>query len=85
MPNSSNTTNPTIFPVVITLTNLNGVNGFIIDGEATNDASGYSVSAAGDVNGDGYADLLIGAPGHAGGTGRTYVYTGDRRWEAMDY
>ncbi len=76
MPNSSNTTNPTIFPVVISLTNLNGVNGFIIDGEATNDASGSSVSAAGDVNGDGYADLLIGAPGHALSTGRTYVIYG---------
>ncbi|MFN0192769.1 MAG: calcium-binding protein, partial [Aestuariivirga sp.] len=43
------------------LTTLNGSNGFQISGEAANDASGNSVSAAGDVNGDGFADLLIGA------------------------
>ena len=40
------------------------------------DQSGYSVSPAGDVNGDGYADLLIGAPDHASYTGRSYVVYG---------
>src|SRR5260221_13295776 len=44
------------------LSSLNGVNGFKIQGEAAKDLSGHSVSTAGDVNGDGFADLIIGAP-----------------------
>ncbi len=37
---------------------------------------GYSLSSAGDMNGDGYADLLIGAPGVGAGNGVAYVYLG---------
>lgn len=36
---------------------------------------GASVASAGDVNGDGYADVVIGAP-QSGGTGRAYVHHG---------
>ena len=39
----------------------NGIGGFVINGVAAGDHSGRSVSAAGDVNGDGFADLLVGA------------------------
>jgi hypothetical protein len=38
-----------------------GTGGFIINGENFIDNSGYSVSTAGDVNGDGLDDLSIGA------------------------
>jgi Ca2+-binding RTX toxin-like protein len=61
------------------LTALDGINGFRISGEAVNDTSGVSVSSAGDVNGDGYADLLIGATGvdaGASATGAAYVVFG---------
>jgi len=57
-----------------------GINeGFIITGAAAGDESGESVSAAGDVNGDGFADLLIGARHNdlgASDAGEAYVIFG---------
>jgi hypothetical protein len=38
-----------------------GTGGFVINGESASDRSGYSVSSAGDVNGDGLDDLIVGA------------------------
>jgi hypothetical protein len=35
-----------------------------------------SLGAAGDVNGDGYDDLLVGAPGNAGNEGAAFLYLG---------
>ena len=66
------------FPAIFNLTDLNGQNGFKIDGEAANDQSGWSVNAAGDVNGDGYADFIMGAPKHLG-IGRSYVIFGGKK------
>src|SRR5919199_142267 len=50
------------FGASVNLAALNGSNGFAINGIAAGDVSGYSVSSAGDVNGDGFDDLIIGAP-----------------------
>ena len=50
------------FAASLNLNTLNGTNGFKIGGAAGNDYVGNSVSSAGDVNGDGFADLIIGAP-----------------------
>ncbi len=63
---------------VFSLSSLTGANGFKLDGENIDDVSGYSVSGAGDVNGDEYADLIIGAIGYPGSndTGRSYVVFG---------
>ncbi|MBU0729153.1 MAG: FG-GAP repeat protein, partial [Proteobacteria bacterium] len=45
-------------------------------GEAVGDKSGYSVAGAGDVNGDGFDDLLIGAYGAASAAGKSYLIYG---------
>ncbi|MBT3220461.1 MAG: hypothetical protein HN348_15350, partial [Proteobacteria bacterium] len=37
---------------------------------------GAAVSSAGDVNGDGYDDVIVGAPNHTNDQGRAYIYRG---------
>ena len=64
------------FSRVIELSELDGGDGFRIDGENTGDQSGRSVSSAGDVNGDGYDDIIIGAPRTDGVAGYSYVIYG---------
>ncbi len=64
---------------VIDLTTLSSTQGFIIQGDAASDQAGYSVSSAGDVNGDGFEDLIVGTPyGDDGGldAGEAYVVFG---------
>src|SRR5437764_876218 len=51
-------------PTVIDITDLNGSNGFRILGSPPLGEAGSSVSM-GDVNGDGLADVIVGAPGFA--------------------
>lgn len=48
----------------------------ILTGTGTYDNFGYSVSEAGDVNSDSYSDVIVGASGYGGFTGRSYVYLG---------
>src|SRR5918997_213944 len=69
-----------MFGPTFNLSTLNGSNGFAINGIAADDRSGRSVSSAGDVNGDGFDDLIIGAygadPNGILGAGQSYVVFG---------
>ncbi|MBT8070787.1 MAG: integrin alpha [Gammaproteobacteria bacterium] len=67
------------FPNPLNLSSLDGSNGFVINGTSAGDYSGASVSAGGDINGDGIDDLLIGAPGsspYEAYAGASYVVFG---------
>ncbi len=54
--------------------------GFVIRGESAGDLAGAAVSPAGDVNGDGLADILVGAAG----SGRAYVVFGRATTTSVD-
>ncbi len=69
------------------LQGVDGSNGFILSDKELNGRLAYSVSSAGDVNGDGFADLIVGAPGkyysydRGDPTGQAYVVFGKASWE----
>jgi hypothetical protein len=75
------------FPAVISLASLfdngggDGSRGFVLTGVDEGDYAGCSVSAAGDINGDGVGDLIVGAnhaqtPDGSFAAGESYVVFG---------
>jgi len=62
----------------------NGNGGFVINGAAAGDQAGDRLSGAGDVNGDGFADILIKATAANGGNGKAYVVFGKAGTGAVD-
>ncbi len=70
----------TALPATVELSGLNGTNGFRVNGITSDDRSGYSVSGAGDVNNDGFDDIIIGAflasPNGQVAAGQSYVVYG---------
>ncbi|SOD18868.1 integrin alpha [Nitrosomonas ureae] len=63
------------FSATMDLSKLNGSNGFRLNVVNANDTRGSSVSTAGDVNGDGFDDLIVGAP-RSSYSGSSYIIFG---------
>jgi len=68
----------------IDLANFSPADGFRIDGSAQSayffdvgSLTGFSVASAGDIDGDGYSDLIVGAPGASLYAGTAYVIYGE--------
>jgi hypothetical protein len=58
----------------------------VLTGQAADDQFGTSVSTAGDVNGDGYDDVIVGAYHNDGGgtnAGRAYIYYGGTSMDTL--
>jgi hypothetical protein len=76
------------FPTTFNAGNVDGTNGFKIYGAGNNDALGTSVAAAGDFNGDGLDDVIVGATSGDGdqtGSGAAYVVFGKTNHAAISY
>ena len=48
-----------------------------VTGSEDSDNFGWNVSSAGDVNGDGFSDVIVGAPGHNSDTGVACIFFGN--------
>src|SRR5262245_16999768 len=67
------------FPADIELSGLDGSTGFKLSGATGGDESGRSIASASDINGDGFADLIVGAYGadtNGDHSGTSYVVFG---------
>ncbi|WP_223786615.1 FG-GAP-like repeat-containing protein [Marinicella meishanensis] len=65
--------------VAVVYSGATGAQLWRFDGEQAGDRLGSAVASAGDVNGDGFADVLVGAESYAPNNieaGRVYVYSG---------
>ncbi|MBI2256729.1 MAG: FG-GAP repeat protein, partial [Proteobacteria bacterium] len=69
------------FPSDIDLSSIDAGEGVRLEGAGNNDLAGYSVSSAGDINGDGLSDFVIGVMhGNLGSEhpGRSYIVFGSQ-------
>jgi len=71
--NGFNTGSAKIYLGSAAMDNVSDIN---LTGENSSDKFGWSVSGAGDMNGDGFDEVICGAPGFASGKGKMYVYYG---------
>lgn len=70
------------FPASISVDAFNGSDGLCIIGAVADEHAGFSLAAAGDFDGDGFADLLVGSSGYASSE-LAHVVLGHATWPAQ--
>lgn len=77
------------FPAVFSVASLDGDSGYIMNGHLVSDVVGQVVGGGGDVNGDGFSDVIVGSQladaNGAPDAGKTYVIYGDSKCELGEY
>ncbi len=71
---------------IISLSTLDGTNGFKLNGIAADDGAGNSVSSIGDINGDNIDDIIIAASGadpNGLSSGQSYVVFGGQNFASL--
>jgi len=63
-------------PGRLSVADLDGTNGFRLTGLESSDSLGSGVASGGDLDGDGFDELVVGATGVAGDAGEVYVLFG---------
>ncbi|MEO1278339.1 MAG: GC-type dockerin domain-anchored protein [Planctomycetota bacterium] len=71
------------FPSVLDLMELDGSTGFRLEGAGSESFFGSSLGSAGDLNGDGFEDLAVGAPFGGGFRGGVYIFFGGESFPAV--
>lgn len=72
------------WPSVMNANELNGQNGFAINGINPNDTCGYALTGIGDINGDRIGDIILGASRWNNYAGQSYVIFGKKgTWPAV--
>ncbi|MBE2255514.1 MAG: FG-GAP repeat protein [Ignavibacteria bacterium] len=62
---------------------LNNIPDKIFEGENFDDFFGHSISSSGDINNDGFDDIIIGAKGFDSFRGKVYVYLGQQNMDTI--
>lgn len=63
----------------ISLGSISSSQGFTLNGDQTNDFSGFAIAPAGDINHDGLADFIISSPGNNIYAGTVYIIFGAKQ------
>ncbi len=64
-------------------TNISSIPDVILEGDGTSESFGSAIAGAGDINGDGYDDIIVGAYRNDLGKGKAYIFFGGQNMDVL--